>query len=135
MSKTQMSTQAPDIHPLEERPLSRHNFGEFRDCCGLARDPKLKYLILMTPKDALEAQITRYRQMSREDRVKISLQLHELACDMARLGIRRQHPDAAPAQVEEFLRQRLELARRGTELDVSSELDAALSGALKPKQT
>ena len=65
----------------------------------------------MTPKDALEAQITRYRQMSREERVKIALELHELACEMARLGIRRQHPKAEPAEVEEFLRQRLELAR------------------------
>jgi hypothetical protein len=65
----------------------------------------------MTPKDALEAQIARYRQMTREERVKIAFRLHELACDMARLGIRRQHPQAAPAQVEEFLRQRLELAR------------------------
>ena len=69
------------------------------------------YLRLMTPEAALEAQISRYREMSREERIKIALQLHELACEMARLGIRRQHPEAAPAQVEELLRQRLELAR------------------------
>jgi hypothetical protein len=65
----------------------------------------------MTPEAAFEAQIARYRTMSREQRVAIALRLHELACDMARLGIRRQHPEASPAQVEELLRQRLELAR------------------------
>jgi hypothetical protein len=65
----------------------------------------------MTPEAALEAQIARYRTMSREQRVAIALRLHELACDMARLGIRRQHPQASPVEVEELLRQRLEFAR------------------------
>ena len=49
--------------------------------------------------------------MTREERVGTALRLHELACDMARLGIRRQHPKATPAEVEESLRRRLELAR------------------------
>jgi hypothetical protein len=49
--------------------------------------------------------------MTREERVGIALRLHELACDMARLGIRRQNPKATPAEVEELLRRRLELAR------------------------
>jgi hypothetical protein len=65
----------------------------------------------MTPQAALEVQIDRYRAMSREERVGIALRLHELACDMSRLGIRRQYPEASPARVEEFLRQRLALAR------------------------
>ncbi len=65
----------------------------------------------MTPEAALDAQIARYRAMTREERVGIALRLHELACEMARLGIRRQHPEASPAQVEELLRQRLVLAR------------------------
>ena len=65
----------------------------------------------MTPQAALEVQIDRYRDMTREERVGTALRLHELACDMARLGIRRQHPKATPAEVEELLRQRLELAR------------------------
>jgi len=43
----------------------------------------------MTPEAALEKQIARYRAMSREERVAIALRLHELACEMARLGIRR----------------------------------------------
>ena len=65
----------------------------------------------MTPQAALEAQIARYRAMTREERVAIALRLHELACEMARLGIRRQHPGATPAEVEHLLRKRLELAR------------------------
>ena len=64
----------------------------------------------MTPRRALEAQIVRYREMTREERVGIALRLHELACEMARLGIRRQHPGATEAEVRELLRQRLELA-------------------------
>lgn len=65
----------------------------------------------VTPQAALKAQIDRYRAMTREERVGTALRLHELACDMARLGIRRQHPTATPAEVEESLRRRLELAR------------------------
>ena len=65
----------------------------------------------MTPEAALQLQIERYRAMSREERVAIALRLHELACEMARLGIRRQNPGASPARVEELLRRRLELAR------------------------
>jgi hypothetical protein len=65
----------------------------------------------MTPESALQAQLTRYRAMSREERVGIALRLHELACELGRLGIRRQHPEASSAEVEEYLRRRLELAR------------------------
>lgn len=65
----------------------------------------------MTPQAALAIQIDRYRVMTREERVGVALRLHELACDMARLGIRRQNPKAGPAEVEELLRRRLELAR------------------------
>ena len=65
----------------------------------------------MTPQAALEVQLDRYRLMTREERVGIALRLHELACEMARLGIRRQYPEATPTEVEELLRRRLELAR------------------------
>ena len=65
----------------------------------------------MTPQAALKVQIDRYRVMTREERVGTALRLHELACEMARLGIRRQHPKATPAEVEGLLRRRLELAR------------------------
>ena len=66
----------------------------------------------MTPEAALDAQIARYRQMTGEQRLAIALDLHELACDVAREGIRRQHPDASAGEVESLLRHRLELAWR-----------------------
>lgn len=65
----------------------------------------------MTPQAALDEQIERYRRMTGEQRLAVALDLHELSCDIAREGIRRQHPKATAAGVERLLRQRLELAR------------------------
>ena len=60
---------------------------------------------------ALDKQIDRYRHMTGEQRLALSLELHELSCDIAREGIRRQHPDADAGEIERLLRRRLELAR------------------------
>jgi hypothetical protein len=60
---------------------------------------------------ALAKQIERYRGMTGEQRLAIALELHELSCDVAREGIRRQNPKADAAEVERLLRRRLELAR------------------------
>jgi hypothetical protein len=65
----------------------------------------------MTPEAALQQQIARYREMTCEQRVLVALRLHAMACNMARLGIRRQHPEADDAKVNELLRRRLELTR------------------------
>jgi len=65
----------------------------------------------MTPQSALDEQIARYRCMTGEQRLKIALDLHQLACDIAREGIRQQHPHAEEPEVELLLRRRLELAR------------------------
>jgi hypothetical protein len=65
----------------------------------------------MSPQAALDFQIERYRQMTGEERLAIALDLHEFSCDIAREGIRAQHPEAEEAQVERLLRWRLELAR------------------------
>lgn len=65
----------------------------------------------MTPKAALDEQIARYRRMTGEQRLSIAFALHEMSCEIAREGIRQQHPDADTAQVELLLRRRLELAR------------------------
>jgi hypothetical protein len=65
----------------------------------------------MSPQAALDYQIERYRQMTGEERLAIALDLHELSCDIAREGIRAQHPEAEEAEVERLLRRRLELAR------------------------
>jgi hypothetical protein len=61
---------------------------------------------------ALEMQIRRYRSMTGEQRLAVALDLHELACDVAREGIRRQHPLADAREVNRLLRQRLALARK-----------------------
>jgi hypothetical protein len=66
----------------------------------------------MSPQAALKLQISRYRQMSGEQRLALALELHELSCDVARAGIRRQHPEADERQVELLLCRRLELARK-----------------------
>ena len=65
----------------------------------------------MTPSDALDEQIRRYRRMTGEERLGIALELHEMSCEVAREGIRRQYPNADAAEVERLLRRRIELAR------------------------
>ncbi len=66
----------------------------------------------MTPEEALDYQIRRYRSMTGEERLKLALDLYELACDIAREGIRRQYPEAGPEEVEDHLRRRIELGRQ-----------------------
>ena len=65
----------------------------------------------MTAATALNEQIKRYQRMTGEQRLAVALELHELSCDIAREGIRRQNPKADAAEVERLLRHRLELAR------------------------
>jgi hypothetical protein len=72
----------------------------------------MQYRKAMTAAAATQEQIRRYRQMTGEQRLALALDLHELSCDVAREGIRRQHPNADAQEVERLLRRRLELARR-----------------------
>ena len=65
----------------------------------------------MNAEAASEMQIERYRRMTGEQRLAVALELHELSCEIAREGIRRQHPEADAAEIERLLRQRIELAR------------------------
>jgi hypothetical protein len=65
----------------------------------------------MTPDAALAEQIKRYQAMTGEQRLKIALDLHELSCEVAREGIRHQHPDADAEEVERLLRHRIALGR------------------------
>ena len=64
----------------------------------------------MTPEQATQRQIERYREMTPGERIAIALRLHELASEVARCGIRARHPHATPEQVEEMLRARRRLA-------------------------
>ena len=65
----------------------------------------------MKPEAALDFQITKYRQMSGEQRLKLGLDLHEFACNVCREGIRHQFPKADKAEVERRLRERILLTR------------------------
>ncbi len=65
----------------------------------------------MTAEVALQRQIEHYRRMTGEQRLAIALDLHTMACDIAREGIRRQHPAADAVKVEELLQSRLKLVR------------------------
>jgi hypothetical protein len=49
--------------------------------------------------------------MACEERVGLALRLRELACGTARLATGRHHPEAAPRELEDLLRRRLEPAR------------------------
>jgi hypothetical protein len=64
------------------------------------------------PQSALNLQIEMYRRMTGDQRLKIALGLHKLACNVAREGIRHQFPEADEEEVERQLRKRIELARR-----------------------
>jgi hypothetical protein len=66
----------------------------------------------MSPREAADFQIEAYRRMTGEERLAIALRLHDLSCDVAREGIRRQYPGASEERVEELLRARLQLALR-----------------------
>jgi hypothetical protein len=50
------------------------------------------------------AQIEKYRAMTGEERLKPALDLHELSREIARDGIRCQHPEASGDEVERLLR-------------------------------
>jgi hypothetical protein len=64
----------------------------------------------MTAAAALAEQIKRYRGMTGEQRLAVALELHEMSCEIAREGIRRQNPKADAAEVERLLHRRLKLA-------------------------
>jgi hypothetical protein len=65
----------------------------------------------MSPDEALQCQIEAYRRMTGEERLGIALRLHELSCEVAREGIRHQHPSSTPEEVERLLHERIRLAR------------------------
>jgi len=65
----------------------------------------------MKAEAALEKQIECYRRMTGEERLRIALDLHEMSCEIAREGIRRQHPQASATEVEQLLHRRLGLVR------------------------
>ncbi len=57
----------------------------------------------------MELQLKLYRRMTGGQRLNIALELYELACDVARAGIKARYPDGDTAAVERLLAQRLRL--------------------------
>ena len=72
----------------------------------------IPYASGMDPATALERQIAAYRRMTAEERPKVALDLHTLACDLSRAGIRAASPDATDDEVESKLRERIAVGRR-----------------------
>ncbi len=70
----------------------------------------------MGPEERLRRQIERYRAMTGEQRLRLALELHELASQLAGEGIRHQSPQASPEEVERRLRGRLRLAQQRRQL-------------------
>ncbi|PYK20342.1 MAG: hypothetical protein DME55_02505 [Verrucomicrobia bacterium] len=66
----------------------------------------------MDPRAALQKQIEKYQAMTGKERLRVALDLHELSCEIARDGIRHQHPEASADEVERILRERIALAQR-----------------------
>lgn len=52
-------------------------------------------------------QLDRYRQMTGEQRLAISVRMHELACAITLEGIRFQFPQESPEQHEHRLKERI----------------------------
>ena len=59
-------------------------------------------------------QIEGYRAMTGEQRVEITFQLNALVRDIARDGIRAQHPEFSPDEIESELQKRINYGRTGT---------------------
>ncbi len=64
----------------------------------------------MTPDEGLRKQIEFYRAMTRQRRLQISFELDELARQLARAGIRHQHPSWESEQIEWEVVRRFRLA-------------------------
>jgi hypothetical protein len=77
----------------------------------------------MDPQSALDEQIAGYRRMTGEQRLAIALRLHDLACEIARAGIRMRHPDADDTEVERELRLRIALGHGRPTHRVAGTLD------------
>jgi hypothetical protein len=78
----------------------------------LASNGGALYSGVMEPSAALALQVARYREMTGEERVTVALELLELACDIARAGIRARRPGVGDSEVERLLAERLRLALR-----------------------
>lgn len=54
--------------------------------------------------------------MTPEERLRRDLDAWEFACEVSRCGIRHQHPEASPEEVENLLQERIALGRQKADL-------------------
>ena len=83
-----------------------------------------------TNSDVDQLQLTAYRKMTGEERLRIGLGLYEASLCIAREAIRNRFPDADEESVEEKLRQRIRL---GYEIDAAGQCSPSPPAPL-PKQ-
>ena len=63
----------------------------------------------MTPEEGIRMQIEAYRRMTPQERLQVSFRLYEMTRTVVRQGVRHQHPDWTPDQVEEEILRRFRL--------------------------
>lgn len=71
---------------------------------------------IMDADDLYREQVEEARKMSVGERLIAGIELFDLACEFAKMGIRMQHPGASEEEVLDILEARLDLGRR-LELD------------------
>ena len=62
--------------------------------------------------DLLRERVERARAMSPEEKLLAGPRLFERSCRIMADGLRHEHPEASEEQIQELLRQRLELVRK-----------------------
>ena len=61
----------------------------------------------MTPEEGVRLQIEAYRRMTPQERLQIAFDLYEFTKNIARQGIKSQHPEWTLEQIEQELLRRL----------------------------
>jgi hypothetical protein len=64
----------------------------------------------MTPAQGVQAQIEAYRRMTGQQRLQVAFDLYAVARQLARAGVRHQHPDWDETRVEQEVVRRFRLA-------------------------
>lgn len=63
----------------------------------------------MTPEEGLRMQIEGYRRMTPQQRLQIGFELYQLSRKIVRQGVKTQHPDWNPTQVDAEVARRFRL--------------------------
>lgn len=64
---------------------------------------------MISPKKIDQLQVESYRRMTGEERLRIGLGLYETSVEIARMSIQDRFPDASADQIEQKLRERIQI--------------------------